>query len=129
MEPVDLTGVRVLVVEDHQDSLDLLQIWLERVGATVQAASSGFQALAHLAHGPAPDVIICDLHMPGMDGCSLIGQVREKVGLTRVPVIALTGSESEQAMMRTLVAGFEAHLLKPITGDAVARQVYRVLRR
>lgn len=128
MERVDLSGVRVLVVEDHEDSLELMQFWLERVGATVSAARSGAQALGILELGPPPDVIVCDLHLPGMDGCALVGLVRGKLGLTQVPVIAVTGSVSEDAVLRTLDAGFQAHLVKPVTGEAVASQVRRVLR-
>jgi CheY-like chemotaxis protein len=129
VERVDLSGVRVLVVEDHLDSLDLLQFWLERVGADVKAAASGLQAIASLGRDPAPDVIVCDLHMPGMDGCAFVTELREKLGLGHVPVIALTGSASDNALLRTLEAGFQAHLIKPVTGDAVARQVQRVLKR
>jgi CheY-like chemotaxis protein len=127
VEPVDLTGVRVLVVEDHLDTLELLEFWLDRCGATVTTARNGLQGIELLERLSPPDVIVCDLHMPRMDGCAFLQHIRAMEGLGHVPVIALTGSASNDAMLRTLAAGFKAHLVKPVTADAVARQVQRVL--
>jgi CheY-like chemotaxis protein len=126
VDAIDLTGVRVLVVEDHEDTLDLLQFWLSRLGGVVRTAGNAFDGLAILEAEPAPDVIVCDLHMPRMDGCAFVERLRQG-GLGHIPVIALTGSASDNAMMRTFAAGFRAHLVKPVTADAVARQVQRVL--
>lgn len=126
MEKIDLTGVRVLVVEDHEDTRDLLQFWLSRLGGVVRTASSALDGIAILRADPAADVIVCDLHMPRMDGCAFVQELQER-GLGHIPVIALTGSASDSALMRTFAAGFRAHLVKPVTADAVARQVQRVL--
>jgi CheY-like chemotaxis protein len=126
VERVDLAGVRVLVVEDHEDTRDLLQFWLSRLGGVVRVAGSALDGIAILKAEPAPDVIVCDLHMPRMDGCAFVEKLQED-GLGHIPVIALTGSASDAAMIRTFTAGFRAHLVKPVTADAVARQVQRVL--
>ena len=120
-----LEGVSVLLVEDNEDLRDLLGIWLESVGARVQQAANGIEALTSVRHS-VPDVIICDLHMPGMDGCGFVEHMRRELKLD-VPVIALTGSESERALFRTLDAGFRGHLLKPVTREALVAQIGRAL--
>ena len=129
MESASLAGTVVLIVEDHPDLRDVFKIWLERAGARVRVAGNGAEALGVLESGLAPDVIVCDLHMPGMDGCAFLSQVKEHAGFGSIPVIAVTGSLSDNAMMRTLEAGFDAHLVKPVTGDALQAQIGRVLGR
>jgi CheY-like chemotaxis protein len=124
-----LAGVSVLVVEDHGDLREVLRTWLEQAGAAVIDASNGTEALEVLTTGPAPDVIICDLHMPKMDGCAFLARLKERAGFGQIPVIAVTGSESDEALMRTLEAGFTAHLVKPVTGAALNAQIQRVLAR
>ena len=125
----DLVGVLVLVVEDHADLREVLRAWLERDGAVVNEACNGQEALQALLTRPRPDVIVCDLHMPGMDGCAFLARMREKAGFGHVPVIALTGSVSNGAVMRTLEAGFQAHLTKPVSGAALRTQIVRILGR
>jgi CheY-like chemotaxis protein len=122
----DLDGVSVLLVEDNADLRELLGIWLESVGARVQQAANGLEALRAVRLA-VPHVIICDLHMPGMDGCGFVEHMRQQLKLD-VPVIALTGSESERALFRTLEAGFHGHLLKPVTREALVSQIGRALK-
>ena len=123
--PPALDGVSILLVEDNEDLRELLGIWLESVGARVQHAANGLEALTIVRHA-VPQVIICDLHMPGMDGCGFVEHMRRELRLS-VPVIALTGSESERALFRTLEAGFHGHLLKPVTREALVSQIGRAL--
>ncbi|MET0554630.1 MAG: response regulator [Vicinamibacteria bacterium] len=124
--PPTLLGVSVLLVEDNVDLRELLCIWLEIAGARVRQASDGHEALRAVRLA-VPDVIICDLHMPGLDGCGFVDQMRRELKLD-IPVIALTGSESERAVIRTLEAGFQGHLLKPVTREALVSQIGRALR-
>jgi CheY-like chemotaxis protein len=121
-----LDGVSVLLVEDNEDLRDLLGIWLEAAGARVRSAANGHEALRSVRLA-VPDVIVCDLHMPGLDGCGFVAQMRRELQVD-VPVIALTGSESEQALLRTLEAGFRGHLLKPVTREALVAQIGRALK-
>jgi CheY-like chemotaxis protein len=121
-----LDGVSVLLVEDNEDLRELLCIWLESVGAQVQQAVNGLDALRSVRLA-VPHVIICDLHMPGMDGCGFVDHMKRELKLD-VPVIALTGSESERALFRTLEAGFIGHLLKPVTREALVSQIGRAVR-
>src|SRR5687768_17363451 len=83
-----LRGIRVVLVEDHDDSRELLTLMLEQCGAVVVAAPSarvGLQAV--LEH--QPDVVVSDLGMPGADGYWLIREVRSRVGA--LPAVAVTG--------------------------------------
>jgi CheY-like chemotaxis protein len=124
-----LSGVSVLVVEDHAHLLDAMRTFLHQSGATVFTASNGVEALAVLAVKPLPDVILSDVQMPYMDGCELVAQLREKREFRRVPIIALTGQSSDVAMLRALEVGFDAFLVKPISADALTTQILRVLGR
>jgi CheY-like chemotaxis protein len=123
----ELSGVDVLVVEDDIDTRDLLRIWLEASGAEAREASGGEQALQQVRHWP-PDVILCDLRLPGVDGCSFVEQVRKDLMLP-IPVVALTADATHEATVRTLEAGFNAHLVKPVAREVVVAQVARALGR
>jgi CheY-like chemotaxis protein len=123
-----LDGVRVLLVEDHDDSRDVLQQLLEADGARVLGAASGAAALAALASSPtAPDVILLDLRMPDMTGLALAARVRETVRWREIPLIAVSGATTMADLHATLAAGFQAHVPKPIDPDIVVRTIQRVL--
>jgi CheY-like chemotaxis protein len=123
----DLKGIDVLVVEDDLDTRDLLRIWLEAAGARVREASGGEQALEQVRHWP-PDVILCDLRLPGVDGCAFVEHMRSRLNL-HIPVVALTADATHEATVRTLEAGFNAHLVKPVAREVVLAQVARALGR
>jgi CheY-like chemotaxis protein len=123
----ELSGVDVLVVEDDMDTRDLLRIWLEASGADVRVASGGELALLQILDRQ-PDVILCDLRLPGVDGCAFVEQVRKDLML-RIPVVALTADATHEATIRTLEAGFSAHLVKPIAREVVVSHILRALGR
>jgi signal transduction histidine kinase len=110
-----LAGVRVLVVEDEDDTRDLLAISLEQCGAEVTAVSSAADALASLDQRP-PDVLVSDLAMPDEDGFSMIRKIRarEPGKGGNVPAAALTAYARTEDRVRALAAGFQRHLPKPI---------------
>jgi CheY-like chemotaxis protein len=113
-----LDHVRVLVVEDDQDTLDLLKLILDDSGADVATAPSVKEAIDVFEHW-RPDVLVSDIAMPEQDGYQLIGQVRshdsEHGG--NVPAVALTAYATGDDRKRVLAAGFQMHLSKPITPD------------
>jgi CheY-like chemotaxis protein len=121
----DMADVSVLVVEDDDDTRELLRLWLEDAGTTVFQARDGGEALRKMAH-VLPSVILCDLRMPVLDGCSFVRQMRSDLKL-QVPVVALTGEADEGSLVRTLEAGFSGHMVKPVTRKAVLDQIARVL--
>jgi signal transduction histidine kinase len=110
-----LRGLCVLVVEDEEDTRELLITALEQCGAQVIAVSSVADALEQLDERP-PDVLVSDLAMPGEDGYALIRKVRarpaERGG--RVPAAALTAYARAEDRVRSLAAGFQMHVPKPI---------------
>ena len=124
----DLRGISILLVEDHEDFRVALRLALEGAGATVREAGNGFEALASVQQAP-PDLILCDLKMPRMDGCAFVTRLRELAGFGHIPVIALTGESSENNVVRTMEAGFHGHLVKPVSPEALRAQIHRVLGR
>ncbi len=113
--PPELNGLQVLVVDDEEDTRVLLQMVLERCGASVTTVSSAQEALATLKRS-RPDVLVSDLGMPEEDGYSLIKKVRalssEDGGQT--PAAALTAYARVEDRMRVLRSGFQIHIPKPV---------------
>ena len=105
-------GIRVLVIEDSLDTLDMLKVWLDSFGCEVMMATRGAEALK-LAAEQTPDLIISDIGLPQLDGYELIRQLRTMSGLERVPAIALTGYARVEDRELALAAGYDAHLAKP----------------
>ncbi|WP_437617605.1 PAS domain S-box protein [Sorangium sp. So ce1151] len=111
----DLTGVRVLAIDDQPDAREVAQRVLEECGASVTTAESAAEALAALAR-ERPDVLVSDLGMPGEDGFQLIRKVRglgaERGGAT--PAVALSALARAEDRARALGAGYQAHVAKPL---------------
>jgi CheY-like chemotaxis protein len=118
----------VLVVDDDPDIRYILRQWLERLGAMVREASDGLDALAQVERS-VPDLILSDVAMPRLDGCAMVERLRARPALAHLPVIALTGLDTPETLLRTLSAGFDGHLVKPITKDVLAAQLDRYLDR
>ncbi len=108
-------SLRVLVVDDNTDSLLLTAFILEEYGAEVVTAASAGEALKIYLEAK-PDLLICDIAMPGEDGYSLIRKIRllepEQGG--QIPAIALTASARDEDRSLSMEAGFQVHLAKPI---------------
>ncbi len=125
--PVRLSGVRVLIVEDEEDTRDLLSAALGHSGAEVDPAASAAEALAALRRR-RPDVLVCDIGMPGEDGYALLTRVRglaaEDGGL--VPAVALTAYARTDDRRRALAAGYQVHLAKPVDPDELISVVARM---
>jgi PAS domain S-box-containing protein len=111
----DMQGARVLVVDDEPDARELVRRVLESRGAHVTGAASADEALS-LLQSSTPDVLISDVGMPGVDGYQLIRSVRanERKGRRRLPALALTAFARADDRKRALLAGYQAHLAKPL---------------
>jgi CheY-like chemotaxis protein len=107
-----LTGCRVLLVEDDEDSRFLIAAGLRLHGAETVEASSGEEALAGLATS-RPDVLVSDLQLAEMNGTELMRRVRSRPGFETLPGIALTGHAGQSQREAAFQAGFAKHLLKP----------------
>jgi len=110
------TGRRMLVVDDNQDATETLQTLLESLGATVAAACNGREALAQFERF-APEVVLLDIGMPGMDGCEVARRIRALPAGRRTPLIAVTGWGQQEDIRRCFEAGFDHHLVKPLDVD------------
>ena len=113
--PGELAGVRVLAIDDDADARHLLARVLGRQGAEVRLAGSVAEGFATLGR-ERPDVVLCDIEMPGEDGYSFIKRLRarptgEGGGL---PAVALTAYARGEDRTRALLAGFDLHLSKPV---------------
>ena len=113
LQEAALEGVRVLLVEDDANLRDAIATVLAECGAQVVAVGCGADALQVLKN-QAPDVLVSDMAMPGMDGRSLLRRIRQ-LGARRgsIPAIALTAYASPVDRMKALLAGYQVFLPKP----------------
>jgi PAS domain S-box-containing protein len=114
-ERTRLDRLRVLVVDDTEDSLNVTTALLENWGCVVTRATSAPAAVACLDRG-VPDVLISDIAMPDEDGCALLRRVRTRPDDRggNIPAIALSAYARDEDKRRALAAGFSAHLPKPV---------------
>lgn len=111
-----LQGLRVLLVEDHEDSRDLLATILRARGATVDACESSERALVAFS-AKRPDVMVSDIEMPGDDGFTLMRKIRAleaERGYLRMPAVAVTAHSIGDARLHAMRAGYQAFLVKPV---------------
>ncbi|HXJ80721.1 MAG TPA: ATP-binding protein [Candidatus Methylomirabilis sp.] len=125
-----LNGLRVLVVDDDMEALDMSTTSLKETGAEVRAASSAFHAY-ELINIWQPDVVLTDLAMPGEDGYMLLRALRTAFAGngTKVPVVALTAYGQSENRARAVQAGFDLYLAKPIDPADLASAIATVARR
>jgi len=127
-----LAGLRVLVVEDQQDSREIVVAALQHHGVEVEEAATSEEALAAIDRAVAsrrlPDVIVSDIGLPGEDGYRLIEQISLRAPSRggAIPLIALTAYGSSQDKRRALAAGFRTHLTKPVEPNVLAAAVAAV---
>ncbi|MFM1991169.1 MAG: hypothetical protein RJA99_4126 [Pseudomonadota bacterium] len=129
--PAPLAGLRVLVVEDHDDSREVLAECLAAQGATVYAAADGREAMAAVRDLPTdgpPPVLLCDIALPGETGWAVLERIRcheREAGVrpaSRIVAFALSAFTRAEDRERSLQAGFREHLGKPLSqADLVAR--------
>jgi signal transduction histidine kinase/CheY-like chemotaxis protein len=123
----DLTGVKVLVVDDDADTRELLGAFLGTAGAQVSQASNVSQAL-QLAREILPDVLVSDIAMPDQDGYMLLKELRNKPGHPGPRVaIALTAQATHADRERALAAGFDRHVAKPFDPRLLIEVVREVI--
>jgi diguanylate cyclase len=120
-----LAGLSLLIVEDSEDSREALRAVLHQLGAQVLLAGNGREALELVAE-KAPDLVLCDLRMPVMDGFEFVRELHRGPGSP--PVVAISGLASEADRERTRDAGFEAHIKKPFDEVTVAAAITAALR-
>ncbi|TMQ22390.1 MAG: response regulator [Candidatus Rokuibacteriota bacterium] len=123
----DLSGLCVLVIDDDDDSRATIAATLHHAGATMTSAAAGDHALDDLTQF-LPDVLICDLRMPRVDGLGFIRQLRARAAEDggRLPVIAITAYHEQYDSAEATRIGFAAYLPKPLDLDQLCRTVRKV---
>jgi PAS domain S-box-containing protein len=123
-----LSGLSVLIVEDDIDSLEMLEVALQRFGASVTAVSRSAEVLKKLANDKF-DVLISDLGLPVVDGFQMIKEIRGSMAITSsdLPAIALSGYVGHDDRNRSLESGFQRHLAKPLDIDALPNVILSVI--
>jgi len=123
-DPDALKGVRLLVVEDDADSREMLVTVFEHCGAIVSGAASAGEALEAMRR-VTPDVLVCDIGLPGEDGYALIRKVRalEAEKGARIPALALTAYAGLAERGKAQAAGFDGHVAKPVVPADLVAQV------
>jgi len=121
-----LKNIRILVVDDEVDSLELTEFALGESGAIIKPVSSAAEALASIEQFK-PDILISDIAMPQTDGYTLLNRIREMKQVGQIPAIALTAFAKEEDIKKSLHAGFQRHLTKPVEPAELVRAIFKVL--
>jgi two-component system cell cycle response regulator DivK len=117
----------ILYVEDNQDNRSLVRRVLEAEGYRVLEAATATNALGALADGN-PDVILMDINMPDIDGYTLTSQIRSMPAHKHVPIIAVTANVMRGDREKSLEAGCDGYIQKPIDIDTLPEQIERYIR-
>lgn len=123
-----LAGVSILVIDDIEDAREALRILLRHLGARVAVARNGREGLV-MVRDTGPDLVLCDLRMPEMDGFEFMRELQRATPSAHPPVVAVTAMAGDTDRLRTVAAGFEAHINKPYDEAAILAAVNATLRR
>ncbi|HSV45174.1 MAG TPA: response regulator [Ramlibacter sp.] len=118
---------RVLLIEDNPASMELGRYLLEAHGFECIAAFDGLTGLRQAA-ASRPDLVLCDLQLPDVDGFEVLRRLRGDATLAAVPVVAITAFAMVGDRDRVLAAGFDGYLAKPVDPQRFAAQVRGFLR-
>lgn len=121
-KPEPAPTLRTLVIDDNDDARELIADILARCGHQVSTAADGLTGMELLAT-TRPDVALVDLGLPGIDGVTLVQRIREQHPDIATRIIALSGYGQEDDVVRTRQAGFDAHLVKPASIDAILKSL------
>ena len=117
-----MSAGRILVVEDNDLNLKLVRDVLQFAGYEVMEARSGEQGV-ELATDDPPDLVLMDLQLPGIDGAEALRRLRATPATAQVPVVALTAFAMKEDRERTVRAGFDGYVAKPLSVRALPDQV------
>jgi CheY-like chemotaxis protein len=117
----------VLLIDDTPTNLEMMSYLLSAFGYSVRVARSGAQGL-DMAHQASPDLIICDILMPGIDGYEVARQLSADPVLVAIPLVAVTALAMAEDRARILDSGFDGYISKPIDPETFVSEVGMFLR-
>ncbi|HEU4629099.1 MAG TPA: PleD family two-component system response regulator [Gemmatimonadaceae bacterium] len=120
-------NARILIVDDHQDNVELLQARLEARGYRTETATNGQQALDRVAANP-PDLILLDVMMPEVDGIEVARRIKANPRLPFIPIIMQTALDATESKVEGLDAGADDYITKPINFAELEARVNSLLR-
>jgi len=123
-----MSDIRILYIEDNRENLLLVRRILEAEGFSVTGAPDGPSGL-EIAAEMQPDLILLDINLPEIDGYDLARRFRQTPGLQQVPILAVTANVMHGDRERTLEAGCDGYIQKPIEVDRLPDQVRAALRK
>ena len=129
MREIDNAGHRIptiLVVEDFEDTRLLMKVWLEKKGYRIVEAADGGKAL-EVALGEAPDLIIMDVEMPGIDGLTATRNMRQHESLRHVPIITVSAYAADQYRAAALEAGSDEYVSTPFEPKTLEKLIENYL--
>jgi CheY-like chemotaxis protein len=117
---------RVLVIDDNPENLELMRYLLQAFGHVTLCANNGVEGVATALHGQ-PDIIVCDIDMPKLDGYDVVRALENDPAFARIPFIAVTALAMVGDRETVLAAGFDGYIGKPIDPTTFVREVERFL--
>src|ERR1700756_113520 len=121
-------GARVLVVEDNDMNMQLVEYLLEEGGDQIVKAASGEKALPTPRGGEPVDLILMDIHLPGIDGLSVVREMKADARTGAIPILALTAHAMRGDRDRFLEAGCDGYISKPIDVKTFLTSIRQYLR-
>ncbi len=125
MENPDNPKLRVLMVEDEEDTASLLKFLLERASYQVVHAKDGRQAQELITTIPPPDIVLLDVMLPFLSGLQVLTLIRKREGWKKVPVVMLTADGSEHDIKRALESGANDYMIKPFNPRELTSRLKR----
>ncbi|MBX3027844.1 response regulator [bacterium] len=118
---------RILVIEDDPASLELMRYLLHAFGHEVRLAMDGMAGLSS-AHRERPEIIVCDVQLPDVDGLEIARRLKADPAMRDIPLVAVTASAMVGDRRSVLAAGFDLYIAKPIVPPAFVEQIAAVAR-
>jgi len=115
-------SARILVIEDNVANMELAEYLLKTAGYTCLAATDGAQGLQAVRR-ERPDLIVCDLQMPILDGYAVLRELRNDESLRSIPIVAVTALSMPGDQRNVLRAGFNGYISKPIDPEQFVSQI------
>ena len=116
------TSIRILIIEDDAAGRRRVESILQRAGYRIESAENGLEGLQAM-RSSRPDLVVCDIRMPGLDGFGVLAQAQADAALSRIPFIFLTALNEEGALRKGMERGADDYLTKPFKAEDLVASV------